>query len=91
MDRRIPTQLGDVLILRTNHSFTLYAVGQVTKEGQQDFDTHINVKYARDRAGALTNTKALVVPGRKIFFRNLDTGDWTEISSEKLPIPAAAT
>jgi hypothetical protein len=81
MAERIPTQLGDVLILMTNHSFTLYAVGQVTKSGQQDFDTHVNLKYPRDRATALAEAKALVVPGRRIFFRNLDTGDWSEIAN----------
>jgi hypothetical protein len=80
MVERIPTQLGDVLILRTDHSFTLHAVGKVTKDGQQDFDTHVNVKYESDRAAALADAKALVVPGRRIFFRNLDTGDWSEIS-----------
>jgi hypothetical protein len=78
---RIPTQLGDVLILRTDHSFTLHAVGQVTKKGQQDFDTHVNVKYSSDRAIALADAKALIVPGRRIFFRNLDTGDWSEITN----------
>ena len=81
MVKRIPTQLGDVLILRTDHSFTLHAVGQVTKDGQQDFDTHKDVKYTSDRATALADAKALVVPGRRIFFRNLDTGDWSEISN----------
>jgi hypothetical protein len=87
MDKHIPTQLGDVLILRTDHSFTLHAVGQVTQEGQQDFHTHVDVKYARASAGALTDARALAVPGRKIFLRNLDTGDWTEISTETLHIP----
>ena len=81
MTTRIPTQLGDILILRTDHSFTLHAVGQVRKDGQQDFDTHVNLKYASDRATAVADAKALVVPGRRIFFRNLDTGDWSEISS----------
>ena len=81
MATRIPTQPGDALILRTDHSFTLYAVGQVTKDGQQDFDTHVNVKYASDRAAAVADAKALVMPGRRIFFRNLDTGDWSEISN----------
>jgi hypothetical protein len=77
----IPTQLGDVLILRTDHSFTLHVVGQVTKNGQQDFDTHVNLKYASDLAAALADAKGLVEPGRRIFFRNLDTGDWSEISN----------
>ena len=78
---RIPTHCGDVLILRTDHSFILHAVGRVTRDGQQDFHTHVNVKYANDRAAAEADAKALVVPGRRIFFRNLDTGDWSEVSN----------
>jgi hypothetical protein len=77
---RIPTQCGDVLILRTDQSFILHAVGRVTKDGQQDFDTHVNVKYADNRAAADADAKALVLPGRRVFFRNLDTGEWSEIS-----------
>ena len=80
MVERIPTRLGDVLILWTHHSFTIHAVGLVTTEGQQDFDTHVNLKYERDRDAAVADAKALGVPGHRIFFRNLDTGDWSEIS-----------
>ena len=78
---RIPTHRGDVLILRTNQSFVLHAVARVTRDGQQDFFTHVNVRYASDRAAAEADAKALVAPGRRIFFRNLDTGDWSEISN----------
>lgn len=77
----MPTQPGDVLILRTDQSFTTHAVGQVTQDGQQDFTTHLNLKYASDRAAAVAEAKTLVVPGRRIFFRNLDTGDWSELSN----------
>jgi hypothetical protein len=76
---RIPTQPGDVLILSTDQSFTVYAVGLVTKDGQQEFDTHMNVKYDRARRAAVADAKALVVPGRRIFVRNIDTGAWSEI------------
>jgi len=74
---RIPTQPGDVLILSTDQSFTIYAVGLVTTDDQQEFDFHMNVKYERDRAAAVAEAKALVVPGRRIFFRNIDTGEWS--------------
>jgi hypothetical protein len=80
MAARIPTQVGDVLILRTEQSFALYAVGQVSKADQQDFCAQVNVNYVRDRAAAVAEAKALVVPGRRVFFRNIDTGDWSEIS-----------
>ena len=76
----IPTQVGDVLILRTGQSFTTHAVGQVSEDGQQDFHTQMNVKYVRERAAAVAEAKALVVPGRRMFLWNIDTGDWSEIS-----------
>jgi hypothetical protein len=76
----IPTNIGDVLILWTHASFTLHAVGPVKRHGQQDFDTHVNVKYANTRAAAETQAKAMVATGGRIFFRNLDNGDWSEIS-----------
>ncbi len=79
MVERIPTQPGDVLILSTDQSFTVYAVGLVTKDGQQEFDTHMSVKYDRARRAAVADAKALVVPGRRIYVRNIDTGAWSEI------------
>ena len=92
MVTRIPTQLGDVLVLRTDQSFSVYVVGQVTKDGQQDFDTycrgqpehahqrgHVTVTYTKDHTSAVAEAKALVVRGGRIFLRNLDTGDWSEI------------
>ena len=87
MTTRIPTELGDVLILRTDHSFTLHVVGAITLRGQQDFDTypkanpHARLQRATDRAAAIAAAKALLVPGRRIFFRHLETGEWSEISS----------
>jgi hypothetical protein len=80
MDRAIPTQVGDVLILRTDQSFAIYAVGRVAKDGQQDFHAQMNVKYVTDRATAVAEATALVVPGRRIFLWNIDTGDWSAIS-----------
>jgi hypothetical protein len=76
---RIPTRRGDVLILRTVQSFTIHVVGRVSEVGQQDFHGHTNLKYVSDYAA--TEAKALVVPGRRIFFQNIDTGDWSEIST----------
>ena len=79
MPERIPTQIGDVLILQTTHSFTMHVVGRVTKNGQQDYEKPEKVEYESDWARALAAAKALAVPGRRIFVRNLDTGDWSEI------------
>jgi hypothetical protein len=79
---RIPTELGDVLILRTaDTAFSTHVVGRVSKDGQQDFEGETSLQYVRSRADALAKAKALVVPGRRIFFVNIDTGEWSEISS----------
>ena len=76
----MPTHAGDVLIVGTTQSYTIYAVGKVSKDGQQDFGSHADVMYANDHAAAVTQARALVAPGRKIFFSNLDPGEWSEIA-----------
>ena len=73
-------QRGDVLILGTTRSFSVYAVGRVSRTGQQDFHGDVDLKYSSVRATAEAEAKALLTPGRRIYFRNLDTGDWSEIS-----------
>ncbi len=80
MADRIPTHRGDVLILRTTQSYSVHAVGRVSRNGQQDFGSEANVTYETDNAVAIAQAKALVLPGRRIFFRNIDSGDWYEIS-----------
>ena len=81
MAKRIPTHLGDVLILRTTQSYAVHAVGRVSKDGQQDFSGDANVNYDVDYAAAVAKAKALVAPGGRIFFRNIDTDDWKEITN----------
>jgi len=77
----MPTQIGDVIILRTaDATFSTHAVGQVFKDGQQDLGGQTSVRYVKDRAAAVAEATALVVPGRRIFFRNLDTGEWSEMA-----------
>ena len=76
----IPTQVGDVLVLWTSRTFTVYAVRQAAKNAQQDFGTQRNVRYVRDRITAVHEAKALVVPGRRMFLWNIDTGDWSEVA-----------
>jgi hypothetical protein len=80
LPKSIPTQAGDVLILRTDQSFAICGVGLVSVDGQQDFHGGVNVQHVSDRAAAVTKAKALVQPGRRMFLRNLDTGGWSEIS-----------
>jgi hypothetical protein len=81
MAKRIPTHIGDVLILLTTQSYTIYGVGRVSREGQQDLGNQTDITYANDHAAAVAEAKALVAPGRKIFLQNIDTNDWSEISS----------
>jgi hypothetical protein len=81
MPKRIPTHLGDVLILGTTQSYAVHAVGRVSKDGEQDFSSDANVHYEIDYAAAVARAKALVLPGGRIFVRNIDTGDWNEISN----------
>jgi hypothetical protein len=80
MHKPIPTEVGDVLILRTEQSYTVHAVGQISRSGQQDFEHQSNVQYLIGRAEALAAAEALLTPGHRAFFLNIDTGVWSEIS-----------
>jgi hypothetical protein len=80
--QRIPTQIGDVLILGTDKHYTAYTVWKISKAGQQDFDRQTTVKHVNQRAAAVAEARALVTPGRRIFLMNIDTGAWSDISSE---------
>jgi hypothetical protein len=79
MAKRIPTQSGDVLILQTTHSYTIFAVGRVSKDGQQDFASEKDVRHENNYGAAVARAKALVVNGRRVFLRNIDADDWSEI------------
>ena len=72
-------QRGDVLILGTAKSVAVYAVGRVSRDGQQDLNGEAGVKYSRVRSTAEAVAKVIVEPGRRIYFRDLDTGEWSEI------------
>jgi hypothetical protein len=85
MAKPIPIHLGDVLILRTTRSYTIFAVGRVSKDGQQDSSTPANVKeptvsYESDYAAAVVRAKALVDSRGRIFMLDIDTAEWSEIS-----------
>jgi hypothetical protein len=77
--RAAKPQRGDVLILGTAKSFEVYAVGRVMRDGQQDLWRETGVKYSRVRATAEAAAKAIVEPGCRIYYRDLDTGEWSEI------------
>jgi len=73
-------QRGDVLILGTTKSFSVFVIGRVSRAGQQDFRGDVDLKYSSVRGTAEVAARALVTPGGRVYFRNLDTGDWSEIS-----------
>jgi len=78
--KRIPTRVDDVLILRTRRSFTVYAVGVVSRDGQQDFGSQAFPTHVTDDAAALTIAKSLRTSGSRVFLSDIDTGDWSEIA-----------
>ena len=82
MAKRVETQRGDVLILQTDKSFTAFAVGIVSTNGQTDFHSEAGVKYLTDLTAAVTLAKSLVTPGRRIVVWNIDTNAWAEISTD---------
>ena len=80
MPKQWPTEIGDVLILRTRMSYTVYAVGSVAIAGQHDFSHSERVRHVGTHAEAVTTAKALIVPGGRIHLLDIDTGEWSEIA-----------
>jgi hypothetical protein len=76
----IPTQRDDILILHTKTAYTVYVVGKVTQDGQQDFHGQTDAQYLHDRLAAVAAAKTLVTPQRRIFLLDIDTGQWSEIT-----------
>jgi hypothetical protein len=77
---RMPTVLGDVLILQTETGVRIHAVGRATKAGQQDFHHSEAPIYIVDHAEAIAAARRFVAPGCKIFLLILEGGDWSEIT-----------
>jgi hypothetical protein len=64
--------------LRTTHTFTVYAVGRVATDGQQDFHAE-PVTHLADHTAAVAAARRLVRPGCRILLRDLDTETWSVI------------
>jgi hypothetical protein len=78
---RMPTQIGDVLILENERGLRIHAVGRVTKRGQQDFHSITpGPIYIIDHGEAIAVARTLVSPGRRIFLALVDAKTWSEIS-----------
>jgi hypothetical protein len=75
-----PTAIGDVLILRTSQSYTVYAVGSVSTAGQHDFSHSERVDHVLTSDEALKIAKTLVVPAGRIYLLDIDTEEWSEIA-----------
>ena len=82
MEKQRPTEIGDVLILRTSLSFTVHAVGPVVAAGQHDFSKSEQVCHVASHAEAVTTAKSIVAPGRRIYLLDIDTAEWSQISDE---------
>jgi hypothetical protein len=80
MTKRRPTEIGDVLILRTTQSYTVYAVGSVSEKGQHNFGHQQAVHHVNNRDEAVKTAKAIVAPKGRIYLLDIDTADWSEIS-----------
>ena len=81
MEKQWPTDIGDVLILRTRLSYTVYAVGSVVTAGQHDFCHSEQVRHVTTHADAVNAAKAIVAPGGRIYLLDIDTQEWSQISN----------
>ena len=81
MTRQWPTEIGDVLILRTSRSFTTYAVGSVVTAGQHDFGHSEQVRHVTTHAEAVNTARAIVAPHGRIYLLDIDTAEWSQISN----------
>jgi len=69
----LPTELGDVLILRSTESYTVYAVGAVVQSGQADFGHQTDVCHVTTHADAVRRAHAVVAPNGHIYLVDIDT------------------
>jgi len=79
MSEPMPTIPGDVLIVETTRTYTIYAIGRVSQHGQKDFSNDMNVKHETDHTAAVAEAKALGVQNGRIFLLNIDTDEWSQI------------
>jgi hypothetical protein len=78
---RRPTEIGDVLILRTTQTYTVYAAGSVSEKGQNNFGHQQVVHHVESHDEAVKTAKALVAPKGRIYLLDIDTADWSEIQT----------
>jgi hypothetical protein len=77
---------GDVLILWTNETYTIYAVGRIRRTGQCDFHGQDNVKHLTSWTTAIEAARVLARARSRIHIVNIDTGRWSEIGAPKTSV-----
>jgi len=78
--KQSPTQIGDVLILRTTASYTVYAVGPVSAAGQNDFTHGQEVRHVTTHTEAITIARAMAGAHGRIHLLDIDTAEWSVVS-----------
>jgi hypothetical protein len=76
---RVPTRIGDVLILTSPGGGGLYALGGISVDGQQDLHYLGGLQYVKGRQVAESEARLLVIPNGDIYLRDIHTGEWDEI------------
>ena len=80
MANGMPTQPGDVLILRGARRFRRYAVGPVRLNRQQDFRDQLDIRHTGNLPEAVATAIGFLATGGQVFLRHIDTGDWSTVS-----------
>jgi hypothetical protein len=73
--------VGDVLILWTSETYTIYAVGKVRRTGQRDFQGQENTKHLMTLEAAIEAARTTARTRGRIHIVNIDTGRWSEIGA----------
>jgi hypothetical protein len=74
-----PSAVGDVLFLRTRRSYTVYVVGVVMFDGQDDFRRRQPLYHFSSEVEALRTAHALAARDCQIYVRDIDTSQVSEI------------
>src|SRR5260221_5074055 len=73
-------EVGDVLILWTRETYTIFAIGTVCRPGQRDFRGQRDVVHTVTRLDAIAAARPLLGADSRILLLDIDTGRWSEIS-----------
>jgi hypothetical protein len=77
MTGKVRARIG--AILTSPDGGSMYALGGISVDGQQDLRYLGSLKYVKGRQVAETAAMLLVMPNRHIFLKDIHTGEWDEI------------